>query len=62
VDWERVEVAHPEVEVVVESRAMRAVVEEKENVDVEQEKGCGSGETSRPRRKTVLISPQLTAI
>lgn len=61
-DWERAQVNAPEVEVAVGSLAIRAVVQGNEKVDVEQEKGCGSGETSRPRRKTALISPRLTTV
>jgi hypothetical protein len=30
--------------------------EERENVEVAQEKGCSAGETSRPRRKTAARS------
>ena len=49
------------VEVVVENRATRAV-EEKVEVEVENVEERGSGETSRPRRQTALISPQFQAV
>jgi hypothetical protein len=51
-----------EDEFVVAIRLTRAVAKIKVEEVEEDVKACGSGETSRPRRKTDLISPQLGAI